>query len=181
MGKTMIKYCPECGEKIEGSPKFCSECGGALSRETTTSKSSYIKKSESNINSALGFGYLFGGLLSLFLGIFCLFNREFFVLLFMPYYESYAYDLTWAVSKYGYSISLSISILVIWSILLIVTFAVMYYKRRHGRIIGAVVCIIGIISSFYLYWGGFGLVFLALFVILLIATILLWKKLKIKN
>ena len=175
----MIKYCPECGEKIEGSPKFCSECGGTLSREPVTSKSSNIKKSARDINSSLGFGYLFCGLLSIFMGIFCLFNREYFVLLFMPYYESQGYTLTEAVTQHGSYITLSISVIVIWAILSIISFVVIYYKKRYGKIIGAIVCIIGIVSSFYLYWGGFGLVFLSLFLILLIVTIVYWKKLKI--
>ena len=49
----MAKYCPECGNKIKGSPEFCSECGYDLLKEqeadVKASKKTSEKKPEKEI------------------------------------------------------------------------------------------------------------------------------------
>ena len=60
-----MKYCPECGNKIEGNPKFCPECGNKLSieeksKEPKSARVKYIEalmrgESENSARTRAGF------------------------------------------------------------------------------------------------------------------------------
>ncbi|MBR2824959.1 MAG: zinc ribbon domain-containing protein [Solobacterium sp.] len=41
-----MKYCPSCGTKLEGNPKYCYECGSPTLEETPTPKSDNLYSSK---------------------------------------------------------------------------------------------------------------------------------------
>jgi uncharacterized integral membrane protein len=45
-----MSYCPECGEKIEGNPKFCSRCGNKLFTDDSDASSVNSTKIEEEIS-----------------------------------------------------------------------------------------------------------------------------------
>jgi hypothetical protein len=125
---------------------------------------------EKNYNVILATGYLAVGLLCLFFGMYGLYHsREIFGLMYL-----FAHFTSEEFVDPQY---LAISILFIWTTLLFVAFFSVYYKKTYGRIIGAIACALGILTSFTLYWGGLGAVFLILFIVLLIYTKTHWETL----
>ena len=64
MGKNMPKYCPECGEKVEGNPKFCPKCGNKLSIDGVSAKKTSTVEDHRRTLSTV---YLIAGILSILL------------------------------------------------------------------------------------------------------------------
>ncbi len=117
----------------------------------------------------LAISYLGIGLISLFLGIFCLYNQETFIdIMFL-----------WGPSGMLFPVDIPtlVTILFLWFILSIIAFFGIYYRKKYGRIIGVVDCSVALITSSFFYWGGIGLIFLSIFTILLIITGIHWRKL----
>ena len=48
-----MKYCPECGQKIEGNPKFCPECANKLIADLKVNSDSKEKVTQKNKNNQI--------------------------------------------------------------------------------------------------------------------------------
>ena len=79
-----MKYCPECGNKIEGKPKFCPECGSRIVKDTSPtrvekekiktaakrpSESPYEAQSIKDLNNTAGIVALIFGIIFLIIGV----------------------------------------------------------------------------------------------------------------
>jgi membrane-bound ClpP family serine protease len=81
-GGGKMKYCPECGNKIEGEPKFCGECGSKIVKDSSSkgveigeisgirkSKLPYEAQSIKDLNNIAGVVALLFGIIFLVIGI----------------------------------------------------------------------------------------------------------------
>jgi len=64
----MTRHCPQCGEKITGSPKFCISCGYTFKGSNSASNNSMIF--EDQHTKSLQKGYLIFGIFSVIIPVF---------------------------------------------------------------------------------------------------------------
>lgn len=161
----MVRYCPDCGEKIEGSPKFCRDCGLTLANADDTSKKPVVYQDRHTKN--LKKAYLILGIISIVVSGSIIFGLGI----------SHTTILAGEI------------LLILGGLLLILAYELIYRKIQYVAIV-VLGCIFGIAGSFFptieafrdWYFSQSSIIFPMLFIIFLIAYLcllavtLLWRK-----